>query len=313
MRDLGPENRFARRGNVVEHQTEHGRHSPPARNVAEDVANEDEQRQQAQEEVERHCRRCPEGPMVRKPLRESDEGADQTTPSRSGLRQRWPDAPAGMTHVVGERGKLRSSERQPRCVRRPSAFVGVTCPVTLVLTGLLAFWSVHWTRLSGFGAEEASFLQAVGFQIDTQGLLLAGVIIGTLGALDDIAVGQSSTIFELNKANPALGWRTLFSHGMTVGRDHIAAMVNTLFLAYVGAALPLMLVFSIYQEPLWRRINREPIAEEIVRTLAGSVGLVLAVPITGLIASLVARWAVRREEALAMTREGGEVAEILDA
>jgi uncharacterized membrane protein len=71
-------------------------------------------------------------------------------------------------------------------------------------------------------------------------------------------------------------------------------MVNTLLLAYVGASLPLMLVFTIYQEPLWRRINREPIAEEIVRTLVGSVGLVLAVPITGLIASLLARWTVRR-------------------
>ncbi len=161
--------------------------------------------------------------------------------------------------------------------------------VTLVLTGLLAFWSVSWTRLSGFGAEEASFLQAAGFQIDTQGLLLAGIIIGTLGALDDIAVGQSSTIFELNKANPALGWRALFAHGMIVGRDHIAAMVNTLFLAYVGASLPLLLLFTVFAVPLGITLNREIVAEEIVRTLVGSLGLLAGVPLTTGLAVLVAR------------------------
>jgi len=91
----------------------------------------------------------------------------------------------------------------------------------------------------------------------------------------------------------------LFRHSLNIGRDHIAAMVNTLLLAYVGAAMPLMVVFTIYQEPLWRRINREPIAEEVVRTLVGSLGLVLAVPITGLIASLLARWAVRQKGAQA--------------
>jgi uncharacterized membrane protein len=160
---------------------------------------------------------------------------------------------------------------------------------TLILTGLLAFWSVGWTRLSGFGAEEASFLHAVGYQIDTQGLLLAGIIIGTLGALDDIAVGQSSTIFELHRANPALGWRSLFAHGMTVGRDHIAAMVNTLFLAYVGAALPLLLLFFVFADSLGITLNREIIAEEIVRTLVGSLGLLAGVPLTTALATLVAR------------------------
>lgn len=161
--------------------------------------------------------------------------------------------------------------------------------ITLILTGLLAVWSVQWTRLSGFGTEEASFLHAAGFQIDTQGLLLAGIIIGTLGALDDIAVGQSSTIFELNKANPTLEWRTLFSHGMTVGRDHIAAMVNTLFLAYVGASLPLLLLFTVFAEPLGITLNREIVAEEIVRTLVGSLGLLAGVPLTTALAVFVAR------------------------
>jgi uncharacterized membrane protein len=161
--------------------------------------------------------------------------------------------------------------------------------VSLLLTGLLANWFVVWARLSGFGAEEAGFLQLAGAQLDTQGLLLAGIIIGTLGALDDVAIGQSSTIFELNKANPQLGWQALFKHGMVVGRDHIAAMVNTLLLAYVGAALPLLLLFSVYAEPLAMTLNREIIAEEIVRTLVGSLGLLAGVPLTSLIAALVAR------------------------
>ena len=160
---------------------------------------------------------------------------------------------------------------------------------SLILTGLLAAWFVAWARLSGFGAEEAAFLQAAGVQLDTRGLLLAGIIIGTLGALDDIAIGQSSAIFELSVANPRLGWKALFRHGMTIGRDHIAAMVNTLLLAYVGAALPLVLLFTVYSESLGITINRAIIAEEIVRTLVGSLGLLAGVPVTSLIASLAAR------------------------
>jgi uncharacterized membrane protein len=170
--------------------------------------------------------------------------------------------------------------------------------LSLVLTGLLAWLFVAWTRLTGLSLEESSYLVIeLGAGLNFRGLALGGIIIGSLGVLDDICVGQASAVFELVNANRDLGWRDLFRHSLNIGRDHIAAMVNTLLLAYVGASMPLMLVFTIYQEPIWRRINREPIAEEIVRTLVGSVGLVLAVPITGLIASLLARWAVRRETA----------------
>jgi len=168
--------------------------------------------------------------------------------------------------------------------------------LSLVLTGLLAWLFVGWTRLTGLGEEGGFLISALGPDIDLRGLVLGGIIIGSLGVLDDICVGQASAIFELVNANRDLSWRELFRSSLNIGRDHIAAMVNTLLLAYVGASLPLMLVFTIYQEPLWRRINREPIAEEIVRTLAGSMGLVLAVPITGLIASLLAYWAIRRTE-----------------
>jgi uncharacterized membrane protein len=160
---------------------------------------------------------------------------------------------------------------------------------SLILTGVLALWAVNWTRLSGFGAEEASFLQIAGFELDPRGLLLAGIIIGSLGALDDVAIGQSSTIFQLARANAQLEWRALFKHGMVVGRDHIAAMVNTLLLAYVGASLPFLLLFSVYAEPLAFTLNREIIAEEIVRTLVGSLGLLAGVPLTSLIAALAAR------------------------
>jgi len=161
--------------------------------------------------------------------------------------------------------------------------------LSLVLTGLLALWSVDLARLSGYGAEEAGFLQVAGVQLDPRGLLLAGIMIGSLGALDDIAVGQSSAIFELRRANSSLGWQALFKHGMIIGRDHIAAMVNTLLLAYVGAALPFLLMFSVYTEPLGMTLNREIIAEEIVRTLVGSLGLLAGVPLTSIIAALVAQ------------------------
>jgi uncharacterized membrane protein len=177
--------------------------------------------------------------------------------------------------------------------------------LSLVLTGTLAWLFVGWTRLTGLSVEEGAYLvMELGQGINLRGLVLGGIIIGTLGVLDDICVGQASAVFELINANRELSWRELFRSSLNIGRDHIAAMVNTLMLAYVGASMPLMLVFTIYQEPIWQRINREPIAEEIVRTLVGSMGLVLAVPITGLIASLMARWAVRRVE---MRSRGAEV------
>ena len=169
--------------------------------------------------------------------------------------------------------------------------------LSLALTGGLAWLFVTWARLTGMAVEESAFLvMEFGSNINLRGLVLGGIIIGSLGVLDDICVGQASAVFELVGANPELGWLELFRSSLNIGTDHIAAMVNTLLLAYVGGAMPLMLAFTIYQEPLLRRINREPIAEEIVRTLAGSSGLVLAVPITGLLASLLARWSIRREQ-----------------
>jgi len=167
-----------------------------------------------------------------------------------------------------------------------SALLGIT--VSLIATSLLAVLFGHWSRLTGFGSDEAAFLvTSAQAQIDMRGLALGGIILGTLGVLDDVTIGQASAILELKRANPTLAWQGLFRHAMTIGRDHIASMINTLMMAYVGAALPLFLLLSISGAPLTQTLNREFLAEEIVRTLIGSLGLILAVPITSLIASFL--------------------------
>jgi len=176
-----------------------------------------------------------------------------------------------------------------------AAVAGMT--VSLVITAILASTFVGWTRLSGHGSEETSYLlMEMGPGVNLRGIILGGIIIGTLGVLDDICVGQSSSVFELYRANPNLTTWELMRRGLNIGRDHMSASVNTLVLAYVGASLPLFITFSLYQEPLLRRLSRESIAEEVVRTLVGSIGLILSVPITSLIASLLAPYEQRRHE-----------------
>ena len=165
-----------------------------------------------------------------------------------------------------------------------AAALGMTASL-LVTWGLAALWS-RWAHLTGFGSDEGTFLTiATGGQVSLSGVMLAGIVIGTLGVLDDIAVGQASAILQLHAANPGLSRMALFRRGMSVGRDHIASMVNTLVLAYAGASLPLLLLLALYQEPLLPTLNRELFVAEIVRTLVGSVGLMLAVPLTSLVAS----------------------------
>jgi uncharacterized membrane protein len=161
--------------------------------------------------------------------------------------------------------------------------------LSLVLTAVLANYFVRLTRLTGFGSEEALFLvqQAEG-AINMQGLVLGGMLIGALGVLDDLVITQASVVFELNSLNPQLSLRELFTRSMRVGQDHVAATVNTLVLAYAGAALPMFLLFSISGESLSHLLNLEYVAEEVVRTLVGSLGLIAAVPLTTLLSSAVA-------------------------
>lgn len=161
--------------------------------------------------------------------------------------------------------------------------------VSLVITGLLAWVSVEFIRLSGFGSDEASYVQiARGGTINLQGLLLAGIIIGALGVLDDVTIGQSAAVFEMHNIAPDLPWQRLFGHAINIGKDHIAATVNTLVLAYAGASLPLLILFIGSDTPWDRILNQEVVAEEIVRTLVGSIGLIASVPITTWLASLIA-------------------------
>lgn len=158
--------------------------------------------------------------------------------------------------------------------------------IALIITGLLATLFVDLSHLSGLASEEAGFLFAfMGETINTRGLLLAGIILGTLGVLDDVTVSQSAIITELKSSSPQLSFRDLYTRAMRVGHDHISSMVNTLVLVYTGASLPLLLLFLDSSQPLSSVINSPIIAEEIVRTLVGSIGLVLAVPLTTVIAA----------------------------
>ena len=161
--------------------------------------------------------------------------------------------------------------------------------ISLILTGLLSWGAVEAVRLSGFGSEEALLVQAAnGGSINLRGLLLGGIIIGALGVLDDITISQSAAVFAMKRVNPGLGWRSLFSHVVNIGRDHIAATTNTLVLAYAGVSLPLLILFVTGIDPWYRVINQEIVAEEVVRTLVGTIGLMASVPLTTALAALLA-------------------------
>lgn len=165
----------------------------------------------------------------------------------------------------------------------------VSMIIVLLITGALAGMFVVVTRLTGSGDENALFLiQMLNTQINLRGLLLGGMIIGALGVLDDLVTTQASAVFELHHANETFGFRQLFQSAMRIGQDHVAATVNTLVLAYAGASLPMLLMFSLGRGDYGKLVNFEFVAEEIVRTLVGSLGLIAAVPLTTAIAILFA-------------------------
>jgi uncharacterized membrane protein len=159
--------------------------------------------------------------------------------------------------------------------------------VSLLLTGLLGSLFIGWASLTGNTDDNTGLIHGLYPNIDMSGLLLAGIIIGSLGVLDDVTVTQTSAVWELRQADPGMGPRALYRAGIRIGRDHIASVVNTLVLAYAGAALPLLLLFSIAQSSVGTVATSELVAVEIVRTLVGSIGLVAAVPVTTALASLV--------------------------
>ena len=159
---------------------------------------------------------------------------------------------------------------------------------SLLLTAALALIFTKATHLTGFSSEEAAFLQLTGAGLSLEGLLLAGIVIGALGVLDDVTVSQASTVLALRSANPSYGFRELFSRATRVGRDHVSATVNTLVLAYVGASLPILLLFSATDLSLGQVLGFEIVAKEVVATLVGSIGLIAAMPLTTALAALLA-------------------------
>lgn len=158
---------------------------------------------------------------------------------------------------------------------------------SLALTGLLALVFVNAAKFTGYTEDSTFFLTALGVQIDPRGLILAGIVIGTLGVLDDVTVTQVSAVWELRKAQPDASALDLYRSAVNIGRDHISSTVNTLFLAYAGAALPLLLLFTEAQQSIGGVATREIVAVEIVRTLVGSIGLVASVPIATWLAASV--------------------------
>jgi len=159
---------------------------------------------------------------------------------------------------------------------------------SLSLTLLLGHVFIDLAHLSGASSEEAAYLRATQGELSLRGLLLAGMVIAALGVLDDLTVSQSSTVMALRRANPSLGFGSLFRLAVDVGHDHIAATVNTLVLAYAGASLPVLLIFSLADTPFADAINFQAVAEAVVATLVGSIGLIAAVPITTALAALLA-------------------------
>jgi len=164
----------------------------------------------------------------------------------------------------------------------------ISTMITFVFIGILSVIAVHISRLSGLGSEEAYSLQyGLMNQVNFQGLFLGGILIGALGVLDDVTTSLTTAIFEIAKNHKNASFGGLFKSGMEIGREHIASLVNTLVLAYAGASLPIFLFIVINPSgnPLWSILNNELVAEEIIRVLVGSFGLVLAVPLTALLAS----------------------------
>ena len=167
-----------------------------------------------------------------------------------------------------------------------SAWLG-TAASLLLAAGLAAAFA-RIAHLSGFSSDESVYLGATQTQLSLQGLLIAGMVIGALGVLVDLTVSQASTVIALRRANRSLGFSGLFRGALEVGHDHIAATVNTLVFAYAGAALPVLLIFAIGGTSFADAVNGEAVAEQVVATLVGSIGLIASMPITTGLAVLLA-------------------------
>jgi uncharacterized membrane protein len=167
-----------------------------------------------------------------------------------------------------------------------AAWLGTALSLLLAV-GLAALFT-HLTRLTGAASEQALFLATSDNRVSVRGLLLAGMIVAALGVLVDLTVSQASTVLALRRANPSLGFGSLFRGALGVGNDHIAATVNTLVFAYAGASLPTLLIFSVGGTSFTDALNSETVAGEVVATLIGSIGLIASMPLTTALAALLA-------------------------
>ncbi len=180
-------------------------------------------------------------------------------------------------------------------VRSTVAMLGTL--VSLVVIGTIGWVFTGVGHFTGLVDEGSQYISGIAAQVDLRGLLLAGLVIGALGVLDDVTVTQTWAVWELADVDPDASARTLFVRAMRIGRSHAASTVNTLVLAYVGATLPLMLVFSALDLPFGIAVSQEIVAQEVVRGLVGGLGILAAVPVTTLIAALVAGRLVRERTA----------------
>ncbi|MFS0715999.1 YibE/F family protein [Arthrobacter sp. 1P04PC] len=159
----------------------------------------------------------------------------------------------------------------------------------LAITAALAAWATDAANLAGVGNHDAATLANVSDHISISGIILCGLIISGLGVLNDVTITQSSAVWELWELAPETSARKLFASAMRIGRDHIASTVYTIAFAYAGAALPILIIVMLYERPLGDALTSAELSEEVVRTLVGSIGLVLAIPVTTLIAVLVVK------------------------
>ena len=190
--------------------------------------------------------------------------------------------------LVGAMAIMLASLYLAHGVGRKTTAAVVGTALALALTGALTAGFVELAALTGLASEDALNASFQVGGISLGGLLLAGIIIGGLGVLDDVTVSQASLVFELRRADPAAGFAELTRGALAVGRDHVAASVNTLFLAYAGASLPLLVLFVSGGDALGTVATSEAVAVEVVRTLCGSIGLIAAVPLTTVLAASLA-------------------------
>jgi len=190
-------------------------------------------------------------------------------------------------------------------IKSVSAIIGTASGV--IIAGVLAYVIGSLANLTGLSSQEANMLMYVpqNISFDYRGILFAGIIIGTLGAVMDIAMSIASSMHEIREIEPNISTRNLISAGINIGRDVMGTMTNTLVLAYTGTSIPLMLVFIAYDYPLVEILNMDLIATEIVRSIAGSIGLVLAIPFTAMTCGIIINHSasIKRHERMRKLRE----------